>query len=576
MMDLISAQKTLEQVLSICKISTVYYIDDFKHQEYLAQVQKFIEETSVEELELLSPKVSDEVIIAKKADAPIDTLVQNWWQELSLTDQTNVLDGVCKSFRPSIETVSIKLLGDCCICCTPEEWEAKYREEYLEKHTSGETVFLLFDKMLQNKSTLNEEERGIQLAEAALNGIKDNSVFCGIFSQQFNPEDEFEERKKYKYDIYPISKKRLNVDNYSSFVEGIINVLWVGDIEILKKGAIKVIEKASTALINRYSDIQPAEYRQIIVNSSRKEGCRELDTMMRLIHIVFDTEVRRSFSELQGDDYRLLLESADRISSMKELCPQRNQAPVYNKDLVKRFNKDECYISDNVLNKLLSPLENGDVFKVNDDRYYILLCQPCNISLRPFGGRRKENDEYDIGFWVPLIENAVSHGKLDKKLQELDTYIDVEHKPEAQEIKQAIRTLFDKSFKQPLPCMIEGKELSADISHFTTVSLSILDNTTFNEAGTLIIGDKNSDKLHPIQRELAKKHSLSHFNPDEISSRLKVFCEECEWEKLSLEEGEVIRAKIKRIGHLRDPFGEDLLVQLSHYISRLGLPNAFV
>ena len=124
--------------------------------------------------------------------------------------------------------------------------------------------------------------------------------------------------------------------------------------------------------------------------------------------------------------------------------------------------------------------------------------------------------------------------------------------------------------------MIEGKELSADISHFTTVSLSILDNTTFNEAGTLIIGDKNSDKLHLIQKKLAKNHSLSHFHPDEIGSRLKVLCEECEWEKLSFEEGEVIRAKIKRIGHLRDPFGEDLLVQLSHYISRLGLPNAFV
>lgn len=219
-----------------------------------------------------------------------------------------------------------------------------------------------------------------------------------------------------------------------------------------------------------------------------------------------------------------------------------------------------------------------------------MLCQPCNISIRPFGGRGNETDIYDIGFWGPLVENLVPNKKLEKEFARINQF--VENVDRVKDAENNIRILLEKHPKEPLPCLINDKQLAVDYSHFKTISLSLLDYTTFNEAGELIVCHQSSERIHPIQVKMQERLSQKHSNLRELEAQIKqlgiegkIDADKPLFKFLSwitqlfgitpIIKGQNIVYPIKRIGHLRDVYASDLLVQLSHYISRAGFPNSF-
>ena len=132
----------------------------------------------------------------------------------------------------------------------------------------------------------------------------------------------------------------------------------------------------------------------------------------------------------------------------------------------------------------------------------------------------------------------------------------------------------------------------AAINKYKTISLSLLDYCTFSEDGKVIINKPLSTNLHDNQRALCKNHTASfqkQLNLDHLiedlneESRVIIKPRIEHWYysfltrlgiKLSYENSEYI-FPIKRYGHIQDPVASDLLTQLSHYISRAGLPNEF-
>lgn len=586
-MDINKAKVLLQKVLDCRSIKFVYYIDDYTNS--LDLLLRFFDDNAVEALEAFSPSFPTSAIIAKQAQQPIEGILAEWLETLNLADREIVNRQIRNGKKNAFEDTAIQILGDICIQCSPEEWLEKYKYDFLSHIESREPVLLLFDKLLKSSHPLVHGRDGVALAENAVETVPEDLVYCGVFSQQFEPQDEYEQRKQYKNGVFPISKKRLTNSDCYSFVEGIINILWLKNVEFIKEQAIRLIKGASQSLIDRYSSIQPADYRQIIVKSSGIEGCRESDTMLRLIHIIFDTEIRNQLAGSSIEQSLLFQRHISDINTINEICPPKMQS-VYNFDLVRSFNQDETFISGTTLNKLLTPLQNGDVFCVNDDKYYILLCQPCNISLRPFGGRRKETDLYDIGFWVPLVENLVLNNKLEKELARINQFVDnVDCIADAE---NSIRTLLEKHPKEPLPCLINDKQLAVDFSHFKTISLSLLDYTTFNESGELNVNAQISERLHPIQVKMLELLSKRHSNLKELEAQIKqlgidgkIDAEKplfklLTWIAQFLGISPTIKDQnivypVKRIGHLRDVYSSDLLVQLSHYISRAGFPNSF-
>ena len=55
-------------------------------------------------------------------------------------------------------------------------------------------------------------------------------------------------------------------------------------------------------------------------------------------------------------------------------------------ELLKEIVKHQVFYDGDYINGILSQISNGDIFKIND-KYYMLICQPCNLALRGNGSR---------------------------------------------------------------------------------------------------------------------------------------------------------------------------------------------
>ena len=282
-----------------------------------------------------------------------------------------------------------------CICCSPSVWDKEYKTNVKAKIRAGQSILLLFDY------ALSKERTGLQYAEEALD-LDTDCAYCGIISNQFRIDNEFQQRDDYKkqnpkHYIYPLSKERLTIDteDYSAFISGLKNILWVKHIELIKEHTNAILQKAFNETINRYLDIQPPTYKQIIVDSSYTEGCQEIDTTLRLFQIILDKKIKESITE---DTLSLINKNSDLILDIQAQSDVNCQYPEVNDQAIS-FIKDERFLDGSIINSIYAPIQNGDIFKINKT-LYILLCQPCNISIRSEG--KRGNNDYDTGFLVKL------------------------------------------------------------------------------------------------------------------------------------------------------------------------------
>ena len=417
--------------------------------------------------------------------------------------------------------------------------------------------------------------------------------FCGIFSQEFSIEKEFSFRKEHKDLLdswaFPLSKSRLSTEtDFSLFVEGLKNVLWVNDVDSLNNISASIIESVAGQMKKAFTSINPPEFKQLVINSSLVEGCREIDSLLRLIHIVFDKQIRESFAQ-SPDKLDTIYNSIERIVRIDSVARKETQH-IFEKNIVNSFFQDESYIHGTIINGLLSPLQNGDLFCVNEKEYYVLLCQPCNIAIRSKG--RRAND-YDIGFLVPLFDRE-DDDIIDSQLRRVRASEEGIAEETISIVKKELRRFFSnyQSSYSPISCSIDGKRMFAAINKYSTISLSLLDYATFSEDGKVIINKTLSSRLHRNQKQLAKNHLSKFEKMGDYESLLEGLDQDCAitlkpkikslilslllklGHKPKYDNSEFV-FPIQRIGHLREPYSSDLLIQLSHYISRTGFPGDF-
>lgn len=600
MIDLQKAQETISTLLTSTGIKFVYYVDDKfsedqkiddRFEEFQSAIRKCHEEDNKEDFPE-RVRFSDEV--------NLDSEIRRWWSEIPSIEVKYQLiekyvDGGVENTRPAILIRDI--FGEKCECCSPNEWNNKHKQKALERISEKETTLLLFDQDLSNGHT------GFQFAEETLaNSEAAVCTYCGIISQQFSTDDEFNKRIEYKqqqpeYYIYPLSKQRLVIqeENYEPFIDGLKNILWVKHIELLNKQATDILKNAFQKTTEKYLAIQPPAYKKIIIESSQKEGCREIDTILRLIQIILDKEIKDSISEENLSTISTEINKISEIHDSKIVI----QYPEIDQQ-AKNFIKDEKFLDGEIINRLYTPLQNGDIFKINR-KLYILLCQPCNISIRPDGNR---GNNYDTGFLIQLqltksvgtnncsflkiwenIEGVFSEENEQADLQSLSN-----HKKDIQRI-----LALENPLNIPLNFEINGngKYYTAKLNNFKVISLSLLDSVVFNADGNAII-DFNSNTipkgLHKNLVERKKQIQKQFKNWVKIKNGIDKLCNECQeivdvkdilsnlsydCSFESLEITDKIKFPIQRIGHYRKPYSDDLLTQFSHYISRAGFPHSF-
>lgn len=595
-MKIEEAKGLIDQLLKKVEVGVVYYIDDYLSYESLHTIMTYIEETPDDQLRNNITVIPEEIINTKSIDPDIRQKIQSWWDELSDSQREKIICECVPSQEPKVEDQIRQLFDEKCIMCSPSQWENIHSHDCLKKISNKEKVLLLFDQRLDTVANDRGEGRtGLSLAQSfsGHEGVKENS-FCGIFSHSFEIDEEFkfrnENHDKLSSWAFPLSKKRISSDgDYALFIDGLNNLFWVNDVDHLSNIAKNIIDETSKKIIEEFNKILPLEFKQIIIDSSTTEGCREIDTLLRLIHIIFQRELQRSLSKDDSYLYNFNQKS-ECIKQLDAVFPrafrQNPDIPHYNKDIVNNFFQDETFVPGNVVNKLLMPLQNGDVFYVNNSSFYVLLCQPCTISIRDKG----ERSGNDTGYFVPLKESKVE-GDIDKIVSTaLRENITQQTK---NELKEKINKTFRiNTYSYNIKCSINNKSLCAFMNKFIPIPLSLLDYCTFSDDGKVIINKKCSPNLHKNQKMLNENNTkkfeklldldylVSGLNEDchaiikpKIESwfysfLLKLGC------KPKYENYQYI-FPIVRYGHIQDPLASDLLTQLSHYISRAALPSEF-
>lgn len=596
-MKIEDAKNLALNLLDKVQVKVVYYVDDYLSHDGLVLLLEYIEKSTEDEIRHTISGIPDEIIVAKEAGVNISGQTQDWWDTVSEDEQEQILSKCgLRDEKKQPEHHLRKLFGERCILCTPGQWESNRSNECFERIKAGEKILILFDQILAAQGTSQGEGRdGVKLAQSFYTRelVKENS-FCGIFSKQFEIGGEFDFREKHLKELkswaFPFSKDRLASDeDYSLFMEGLNNVLWVNNVDRMSLTAQKLVEETSGRIRKKLEEIVPQDIKQIVIGSSYTEGCREIDTMLRLLHILFSRELQRSLVETE----HALEEFNANVKTIKDIhaLTLSKIKPKYDREKVNAFFQDENFIPANVINTLLMPLQNGDVFCVNGKDYYVLLCQPCNISVRREG--RRGND-YDIGYFVPMIELPTEddlQAEFDKLFKQSSEKIEEAKAAFMSKVRSQLRTA-SQAITYKVNIGINGKTLYAAMSKYKTISLSLLDYSTFSEDGNVVINKPLSPNLHDNQRALCKNHATYFKKQLDLEHLIKDLGEDSRviiqpriegwyysfltWLRIKpgFENNEYI-FPIKRYGHIQDPLASDLLTQLSHYISRAGLPNEF-
>lgn len=599
-MKLEEAKKLVKTLLEGVGVSVVYYVDDYQSFDGIEDISKYIEENTLEELQRHDDSFPEDILAAKEAGVEMSGVIQPWWESLSNENRDVLITEFVPTKDLHAERDIKQLLGEKCIFCSPDQWDKDYSSACLNRIKKGEKVLLLFDQKIGKGQTAEGQGRtGLSMAQSfsGNEGVKENT-YCGIFSQSFEREGELEFRNKHRTELaswaFPLSKNRMPKNNdYTLFIEGINNIFWVGYADNLSSMAMNLIDETSQKISEEFGKIMPLEFKQVVIDSSYEEGCREIDTLLRLIHILFEREIQAALARSEGG----LKEFGDNVKAIKDIdsiVSKKLQKDIrgrhYDVEAVNQFFLDETFIPGAVINQLLMPLQNGDVFCVNNEKYYVLLCQPCTISLRS-GGKRGGNG---IGYFVPL-EESTAEDSIGKDIENLLNKTGDEIEKAKSKLKKNIHDKLQaaaQGYSYKVKCPINEKYLCAIINKYTPISLSLLDFCTFSEDGQVIINKECSSNLHENQELLNENHLKKFKESLDLDNLVEGISEDCHavvkhkvesWfytflTRLGIK-SEFDNSKyifpIVRFGHIQDPLASDLLTQLSHYISRAGLPNEF-
>lgn len=539
----------IQNILSSRHITKLIYVDDelgkrSYHDNVKGKVQALIENG---EENAHYPFFDNDEIWEDK--------FEQWWRDASIANviqlaeaiqvEKSNIDIANKLNEVLPDNFSIELLA-------PEQFDESYKKELTEELSRNlEYVIVLIDYDLKDYAV-----KGDSLFESIASHER---VFCGIFSQTFGINQEIEQWQKRDFNpnVYPISKKRFDVENSNDLViQGIKNVIWLKQIESIKSMANTMVATASITLAEGLKEIDPATFDRMVIQSSKEEGCWEFDFLSRIIQVYLNrgikTEMRSLFSNFQKT-----------TNSLRDFHDD-TQSENVNKDILESIEKDEAYDDIDYINSVYSAISNGDIFQIGT-KFYILLGQPCNLTIRDEGKEEeigKRNYKLDQAFVIPLVKDE------------------------------------NKIYCEKLVFPFEDGFKSVSFPNRQRISLSMLDLVTYNASGEAII-DLNVDSANLLGHEIMQENLLRRYDyikgkimavkqnfdlatsgktNEQILQLAKYFCKPFEMGESAVAkkpkiEGSKITFNVKRVGRYNSYGAHVLLQQFMSYMSRPEFPG---
>ncbi|WP_026968028.1 hypothetical protein [Algoriphagus terrigena] len=485
---------------------------------------------------------------------------------------------------------------------TPDEWITN-KYQVIRDLEVGKRALCLFDFEFQSGNKLIPGRNGAELAKLLIDERDcTERVVCGIFSHKFTEEEEDEYRDRYSVDysieegrFYTISKRRFAFDpQIIGFAEGIKNLLLLPHVEQLKTESLVVFEKSNKRAGERIKKMTPKTFNQIIQKSSLKEGVWEISTLFRLYGILSKEE---NYNMISDPEVRKKFNSSIKQIREIDLKETGYTSIVPNQQLIE-LRTSELYLSGDVVNKLHLPLTNGDVFKIKD-KEYILLVQPCNLALRAKDEHCGKRDySYDAGMLIPLkhiLKDKLNITTEEVKVAESSDRFYVAYFPGFQIVSLDILDLsvFNEEGKASLNFSVAN--LVNELIHFPwlkryeyiyksllpfekrLVDFSAVKKTveTSIMAKQQTLKETQEPQKAAIKEEIRiLKEHLS--NTEKIISsiedlrRFKIDCT-----KIYDPKSRVLDTSIKRVRHYKSPYSDDLLQKFMLYLSRNAFEHDF-
>lgn len=560
------AIKSIEGLLDSVNIRKIIYVDDkfdIEHEKekifaYLKNYKK--EGKKIEELEGIKWE-----LVQVAFEGQLEHVWAGWSDEQK--EKCFHLISVEQENIDVIPTAILeKNLPDRLTKLTPSEWE-KSKKEHLAITKDTDKFLCLFDMKLNGNG-----RDGLAYVEELLKTEYAGRVYCGIFSQEFEPDGEqtwCEQKKRERAvrNFYPISKKRL-ADEHSivGFTEGIKNVLLVQHIENLKNESKGILKEAWEHVEARLNAVTPPTFNRIVQKTSYDEGIWEVDSLFRLINILIDQETKKAI--IDEEKRKRFKEAVKEIRNVEKV--ETRKPDLFVNPQLKQLQKEEIYYEEDIINALHFPLSNGDIFNIKD-KEYILLCQPCNLAIRSNG--KRVNCEHAF-----LIE-----------LQQKDIDF-LDNKP-----KQAL-----SAYEEIKGCRDNNKLKVAYFPTFKSVLLTIFDLVVYNKNGMAelyfqaesvpeVIHEPWRKRYNTIKKELKKyRDVIIALESTQIENKndkqlLRNFINspQCmkdihiEGIKAYDKEKDAFIFPVKRISHYKNTYSMDLLNKFMQYLSRNGFDRDF-
>ncbi|MDP5228547.1 MULTISPECIES: hypothetical protein [Arthrobacter] len=224
--------------------------------------------------------------------------------------------------------------------------------------------------------------------------------------------------------VIVVAKNRLQDE---SFPEALRVVLFASEIEAFREHLIRSFSQATDTAISHFRRIE--KYLLFAsIEAARAEGAYEPDHATRIASAFARKTLARSLRDgdfiadvmtrlRRAGAVRLYLDGASKPAALAEVA------------------WDEHFETGELLSALAMPLEVGDIFKIHDlhgvgkskgaDRYYVLLAQECDLSVRADGKRSndltrvvltelRQTVHNEEGLPAPLKENQAEFGPLQR------------------------------------------------------------------------------------------------------------------------------------------------------------------
>jgi hypothetical protein len=448
---------------------------------------------------------------------------------------------------------------------TPEEWAAR-REELLAACTAEARTLFLFDQEMDGNGG-QDFPKGTQIIAGLAEqdrGAFGTRWFCGILSHtldkgaEVSTWRELAAKEELSLELFmPISKQNLRDGDafYGAVYRTVINIYT----ERMKAIAKPSFETALADALIEFTNLDPIDFEHMIVNSSGGEGVSELETLLRLYSIVHRDRVKKEILKEENLSNFLLAARA-----VKKVADVRRSLPDVAGKRLAQLRFSELYETGELINSFRDPLRNGDLFEVGNAtslKLWVLIGQPCDLMVRKKGDRAYE-DNFKVAVLAP-----VKKGKLGEP-------------PTIKPGYGFTLERFDHSGQQ---------SAFVSFADATPVDLNVLDLAVLRSDGKCeidglaseaiegfasIAWDERAKRLKKCYKAVANKvEAVRKKDGDDRAKEIAGYllppvAPASAFRKFGTYEQGTFAYKVKRWGHIREPWATSLLAAFSRYLAR--------